>query len=442
MNFGRFGAGFNPALIIRKVAAALFIAAAFCCVTAFAQAGKPKIALYIVNDKLTDSQKRVLAAKFLKPFTESGVYEIIDRSDIFTEQSTKERIKQRDGSVNEKEVFKIGFEAGARYVCMVDLVNAFGTAYNVSARLVDVETAKIFGVQGETDIKNLDDISVAAAEVFRQMHGQSSGAVKTGAKQVNSGPRLRTAAEYNERGKEYYNNGDYDRAIVDFTEAIRRSSADVRYRGNRGSAYYAKKEYAKAVADFTEIILLDPKNTVYRNYRGDAYSAMNEYDKAIADYETAIKFNPSDANAKAKLEKLKGQTARSSGAVVSASSSSSDGNDSFLDPRDKRTYKIKRIGGHTWFMQDLASEGEKYTWYEALTACPKGWRLPNNKEWEALGKEDLSEFTKESNGKWWSSTETVGSGAHDWSVSKKGKLSRSGLNSKDASSYYVRCIQD
>ena len=289
-----------------KTAVALFAAAAFCCSAVFAQTGKPKIALYIVNDALTDSQKRVLTAKFLKPFTESGMYEIVDRSDIFTEQATKERIKQMDGSVNEKEIFRIGVEAGARYVCMVDLVNAFGTAYNVSARLVDVETAKIFGVQGETDIRNLDDISGAASEVFRQVHGKPAGAPKP----VSAGPRLRTTAEYYERAKGYYNNGDYDRAILDFTEAIRRSSNDVRYRGGRGSAYYAKKEYAKAIADFTEVILLDPKNTIYRNHRGDAYAAIKDYDKAIADYETAVKFNPGDTNAKAKLEKLKGRTAR------------------------------------------------------------------------------------------------------------------------------------
>jgi tetratricopeptide (TPR) repeat protein len=435
MDLGRFGAGLEPASVIKKAAAALFAAAALCCFAAFAQSGKPKIALYIVNDALTDSQKRVLTAKFLKPFTESGAYDVVDRSDMFTEQAAKERIKQMDGDVNEKEIIKIGFEAGARYVCMVDLVNAFGTAYNVSARLVDVETAKIFGVQGETDIQDLDDISGAASEVFKQMHGKSADAAKSVAsKTVNSGPKLRTAAEYYERGKEYYKNGDYDRAIVDFTEAIRRGSSDVRYRGGRGSAYYAKKEYAKAAADFTEVILLDPQNTVYRNYRGDAYSAMNDYDKAIADYEAAVKFNPGDTDAKAKLEKLKSQTARGGAA--------SGDNNSFLDPRDRKTYKIKRVGGHTWFMQDLANEREKYTWYEAATACPKGWHLPDNKEWEALGKEDLGEFTEKSSGKWWSSTETAGSGAHDWSVSKKGKLSRSGLNSKDGSSHYVRCVQD
>jgi TolB-like protein len=142
---------------------------------AVAQSDKPKIALYIVNDELSDAEKRVLIAKFLKPFTESGQFGVIDRSDVFTQQATKERIKQRDGSVNDGEIYRIGYESGAKYVLMVDLVKAFGTRHNVSARLVDVETAEIFGAQGETDIKNLDDISDAADEVFYQITGIGTG---------------------------------------------------------------------------------------------------------------------------------------------------------------------------------------------------------------------------------------------------------------------------
>ncbi|MDR2579317.1 MAG: penicillin-binding protein activator LpoB [Chitinispirillales bacterium] len=141
--------------------------------SANASGDKPKIALYIVNDDLTDGQKRVLTAKFLRPFTESGMFGVIDRSNVFTEQATKERIKQHDGSVNDNEIIRIGYESGARYVLMVDLVSAFGASYNVSARLVDVETAEIFGTQGETDIKNLNQISRAAEIVFYQITGKS-----------------------------------------------------------------------------------------------------------------------------------------------------------------------------------------------------------------------------------------------------------------------------
>jgi hypothetical protein len=155
-----------------KIFVALTLSAAFLLTPVFAQSlDKPKIALYIVNNELNDAEKRVLTAKFLKPFTESGRFGVIDRSNVFTEQATKERIKQRDGSVNDSEIYRIGYESGARYVLMVDLVKAFGASYNISARLVDVETAEIFGSQGEADIKNLNRISTAAEEVFYQITG-------------------------------------------------------------------------------------------------------------------------------------------------------------------------------------------------------------------------------------------------------------------------------
>ena len=66
---------------------------------------------------------------------------------------------------------------------------------------------------------------------------------------------------------------------------------------NRGFARADKKEYDKAIADFSEAIRLDPKDaTAYYN-RGIAWAGKNEYDKAIADYSEAIRLDPKDASA-------------------------------------------------------------------------------------------------------------------------------------------------
>ena len=90
---------------------------------------------------------------------------------------------------------------------------------------------------------------------------------------------------------------DYDKAIEDYTEAIRLNpqfaSAVLR---KRALAQAEKKEYDKAIEDFTEVIRLDPQSEWFR-HRGDAWADKREYDKAINDYTEAIRLDPKDAYA-------------------------------------------------------------------------------------------------------------------------------------------------
>ena len=66
-------------------------------------------------------------------------------------------------------------------------------------------------------------------------------------------------------------------------------------------------------------------------------------------------------------------------------------------------YYYTHIGNLDWFHNNLAWTGaglayenadvtsfplgRYYTWDEAMTACPEGWRLPTNEEWDSLGAE-------------------------------------------------------
>ena len=101
---------------------------------------------------------------------------------------------------------------------------------------------------------------------------------------------------YDCRGLAYSDKGDYDRAIVDFTEAIEPNPNHYTYY-NRGVAYLKKGDYNRAIEDFTEAIELNPDDAEAYNNRGNAYNNKGEVDHAIEDFTTAIALNPDYAEA-------------------------------------------------------------------------------------------------------------------------------------------------
>ncbi|MDR0304925.1 MAG: tetratricopeptide repeat protein [Chitinispirillales bacterium] len=92
---------------------------------------------------------------------------------------------------------------------------------------------------------------------------------------VNTVTAINRAADHNNRGVEYLNKGDYDRAIADFNEAIRIDPNNAIVRGNRGNAYFMKNDYDRAIADFKEAIKLNPNDTEAKKDLEDALRRKN-----------------------------------------------------------------------------------------------------------------------------------------------------------------------
>ncbi len=116
------------------------------------------------------------------------------------------------------------------------------------------------------------------------------------------------ASEHYNRGVENQQQGNFDLAIEEYTEAIaldpQLSDAYV----NRGIVYYRQGDFYQAIADFDQAIALDPEHADAYYIRGAAYYHKGDDARAFADLERALELglNPSKKqDAEEFLEKLR-----------------------------------------------------------------------------------------------------------------------------------------
>jgi tetratricopeptide (TPR) repeat protein len=114
-------------------------------------------------------------------------------------------------------------------------------------------------------------------------------------------PRNPTAADRNNRGVDFDAQGRYDRAVYEYTEALK---LDPRYAlayknraitclkwglalPGRGRPYFYQ-----ALADYGAAIYLDPDDADAYRGRGLVHGKLGDLDQAISDYTAALKINP------------------------------------------------------------------------------------------------------------------------------------------------------
>ena len=106
-----------------------------------------------------------------------------------------------------------------------------------------------------------------------------------------------TAAEFVEQGTASLKEGETEKALQDYTEAIRIEPALGEAFRYRATVWALKGDFDNAIKDSTEAIRLDAKDSYAYMTRGAAQQAKGDLDKAIRDFTEAIKIAPTDAMA-------------------------------------------------------------------------------------------------------------------------------------------------
>jgi tetratricopeptide (TPR) repeat protein len=99
------------------------------------------------------------------------------------------------------------------------------------------------------------------------------------------------------RGVAYGNLGQWDKAIGDFSSAIKIDHQNTDAYSNRGVAYATLGQFENAIADFSSVIQIDPKKASAYSNRGLAYGNLGQWDKAINDCSKAIGIDPNYSTA-------------------------------------------------------------------------------------------------------------------------------------------------
>ena len=142
--------------------------------------------------------------------------------------------------------------------------------------------------------------------------------------------KIPTEKEYFEKGKLYYSQSNYPKAINQYSKAIKLNptfadayhnrgvskanlkqyvdavsdylkaeengyKASILY-SNLGFAYYRMKQIDKASINFEKALNIDSTNATAYRWRGEIKYDINDDDGAVADYSLAIKYNPTASN--------------------------------------------------------------------------------------------------------------------------------------------------
>jgi serine/threonine protein kinase len=143
-------------------------------------------------------------------------------------------------------------------------------------------------------------VGTNAANLFTQAHSeadadQNDKAVADYTEAIRLKPDY--AEAYNGRGQAYFKLKQFDKAISDYGDAIRIKADYAEAYSNRGFTYTRLGQFEKALADCSEAIRIKPDFAEAYKNRANPHNSLQQYDDAINDCNQAIRLKPNYAEA-------------------------------------------------------------------------------------------------------------------------------------------------
>jgi len=187
------------------------------------------------------------------------------------------------------------------------------------------------------------------------------------------------------RGRAWVRKGDFDRALADFTAAIKEDADIVYGYADRGDVYRLRGQCEEAIADYDYALRLAPDRADIYLSRGICQTEQRRSDSAAINFDMAVRLDPSNAagvaalalTRKADIAAMKGDFARALPDYDRAIA---------LQPEDLAPYENRAVAGPPnpyaalWLHLSRARSGIKQNSAElaraALRLGPADWPYP------------------------------------------------------------------
>lgn len=116
---------------------------------------------------------------------------------------------------------------------------------------------------------------------------------------------MTSAEEYKNQGNECLKRGEYEKASLLYTEAIKQDDSNAVYFSNRAQAAIKMEQYGLAISDADRALAIDANYIKAYYRRATAHVGVLDYKKALEDYNEAARHAPNDPAIKSKIVECK-----------------------------------------------------------------------------------------------------------------------------------------